>query len=205
MQAHSQKFILIALFVLAVVSFESVSQLQHQERKIQLTAAIEENITPEKPFHLDERTKETDCQLRGNLPDHACTPGAVFLEATVKEICVKGYTKTVRSVSTSLKKKVYAEYGIPYPQPRGTYEADHLIPLELGGNNDIANLFPESAEPRPGFREKDLVENYLNHEVCGGRLSLQAAQEQIANDWTLVYNNLTPDQVQELKLEFTQY
>ncbi|MDP1689251.1 MAG: HNH endonuclease signature motif containing protein [bacterium] len=100
---------------------------------------------------------------------------------------------------------MYESYGLTYPQPRGAYEADHLIPLELGGNNDIENLFPESAEPRPGFKEKDLVENYLNHEVCAGRLSLLAAQEQIARDWLAVYKGLTTNQIDELKREFSSY
>jgi hypothetical protein len=33
-----------------------------------------------------------------------------------------------------------------FRQPRGAYEVDHLIPLELGGDNVIANLWPEAAE-----------------------------------------------------------
>lgn len=154
------------------------------------------------PFHLDERVQTENCHVRGPLPDHECTPGAIFPEATVVEICVSGYTKTVRSVSVSLKKKVYTEYGLSYPQPKGSYEADHLIPLELGGNNDIANLFPEIGEPRPGYKEKDLVENYLHDEVCAGRVSLGSAQQQIANDWVSVYNALTPSQLEQLRAQF---
>ena len=105
----------------------------------------------------------------------------------------------MRSVSTTLKKKVYAEYGINYPQPTGSYEADHLIPLELGGSNDIANLFPESGDPQPGFREKDLVENYLHDEVCAGTIDLAMAQVQIARDWVAVYDTLTPTTLGYLK------
>src|SRR3989338_6374719 len=103
---------------------------------------------------LDPQTKTFGCQVQGPLPDHGCTPGAVFKNTTKDQICVTGYTKTVRSVSTSLRKKVFAEYGIDYDQPFGSYEADHLIPLALGGNNDISNLFPEAASPYPGFKEK---------------------------------------------------
>jgi 5-methylcytosine-specific restriction endonuclease McrA len=32
-----------------------------------------------------------------------------------------------------------------YPQQHGAFEVDHLIPLELGGDNVIANLWPEAA------------------------------------------------------------
>ena len=60
---------------------------------------------------------------------------------------------------------------------------DHLVPLELGGSNDIGNLWPEVAEPRPGFHEKDKVENYLHEQVCSGAISLKQAQAEIAGNW----------------------
>ena len=158
-----------------------------------------------KPLALDARTKESPCQINGPLPDHACTPGAVFPNATAEQICVSGYTKTVRNVPISLKKKIYRDYDIAYPPPTGSYEADHLIPLELGGNNDIANLFPEAAQPVPGFHEKDIVENYLHQKVCADRIGLAPAQVQIANDWLAVYNTLTPDQIRQLKAQFSNW
>jgi hypothetical protein len=155
-----------------------------------------------KILELGSRTKESDCKTNGSLPDPACTPGAVFPNMTPAEICISGYTKTVRNVSASLKKKIYAEYDLTYPQPTGSYEADHLIPLELGGSNDIANLFPEAANPTPGFHEKDLVENFLHQEVCSGNLNLIEAQEQIASDWLTVWNALAPEQIKYLKSQF---
>ena len=78
---------------------------------------------------LPGRTQTSGCRVRGPLPDPACTPGAVFADATTSVICVSGYTARVRSVSTSMKKQGYAAYGIAYPQPTGSYEFDHLIPL----------------------------------------------------------------------------
>ncbi len=172
-------------------------------RDSQLTAAL--TNAAGLPLQLGSRTKTGACQAQGPLPDPDCTPGAVFADATPSEICVAGYTKTVRSVSTSMRKKVYQEYGVSYPQARGMYEVDHLIPLELGGSNDIANLFLEAAKPAPGFPEKDLVENYLNHEVCAGRVSLIGAQGQIAQDWLAVYQGLTPDQIAALRQEYANW
>lgn len=154
------------------------------------------------PLTLEPRTKTAACAVAGALPDPGCTPGAVFREATPATICVKGYTKSVRNVSVTTKKKVYAEYGITYPQPTGSYEADHLIPLELGGSNDMANLFPESADPKPGFHEKDLVENYLNQAVCAGDLSLAYAQQVIATNWLEVWNALSPQEISLLKSQY---
>src|SRR5438128_4091524 len=69
----------------------------------------------------------------------------------------------------------------------GEYEVDHLVAFEDGGSNDIANLWPEAAEPRPGFHEKDQVENYLHDQVCTGRMNLFDAQSAIATDWLQVY------------------
>ena len=88
-----------------------------------------------------------------------------------------------------MKNQVYASYGITAHAP-GQYEVDHFIPLELGGSNDITNLFPEAAEPKPGFHEKDKVENYLHDQVCNGSISVLDAQYKIANDWFAVYQTL---------------
>ncbi len=199
--------IVVILMIVAYGSFGITKTKIADVQKLIVTEQLSTLLEPykEKPFELGERTKTSDCQINGPLPDSECTPGSVFPEATREIICVKGYTKTVRSVSVATKRKIYTAYGISYPQPTGSYEADHLIPLELGGDNDIANLFPESQDPRPGFREKDLVENYLNEEVCTGRIELGAAQQQIATDWVSVYNALTPDQINALKREFLSY
>lgn len=157
---------------------------------------------------LPAQSKTSPCRVRGPLPDPACTPGAVFAGAGTSTICVVGYTKTVRSVSTSMKKRGYAAYGIAYPPTTGTYEFDHLIPLELGGNNSMANLFPEAVatgtETR-GFKEKDLVENYLHDEVCAGHIGLAQAQAQVAQDWVAVYNALSPDVISGLKQKFRSW
>jgi len=81
---------------------------------------------------------------------------------------------------------VYSEYGL-VERTTGEYEVDHDVPLEAGGSNDIANLWPEAAEPRPGFHEKDQVENYLHDQVCAGTMSLLDAQRAIATNWLDVY------------------
>lgn len=79
----------------------------------------------------------------------------------------------------SVKQSVYAEYGIE-SHVRGSYEVDHLVSLELGGSNRVANLWPEVS---PGYHEKDGIENRLHDAVCAGSVSLPAAQQEIARDW----------------------
>jgi len=138
---------------------------------------------------LGRATKRAHCRVRGPLPDPRCTPGAIFTRASRGAICRRGYAGRVRDVSASLKRKVYASYGIRHHK-RGSYEVDHLVSLELGGSNDEANLFPEAADPRPGFHEKDRLENRLHALVCKGRESLRTAQRRIAGNWLAEYRRL---------------
>ncbi len=58
-------------------------------------------------------------------------------------------TRERRHVSSEVHRRAFTDYGFAYPQPRGAFEVDRLIPLELGGDNVIANLWPEAAEPNP--------------------------------------------------------
>jgi competence protein ComEC len=153
-------------------------------------------------FTPDDRTASSTCKINGPYPDHACTPGAIFADATMADTCVAGYTATVRNVSAKTKKQVFEEYGMTYPQPTGAYEVDHFIPLALGGSNDIANLFPEAAAPIPGFHEKDVVEVFLQGEVCSGRATLGAAQKQISTDWLAVYKNIPFEKIQQIKKKY---
>jgi hypothetical protein len=65
--------------------------------------------------------------------------------------------------------RAYRETG-----PPSGYQEDHLISLELGGDPmDPRNLWPE---PYPRAADVDQIENELNAEVCGGRLTLAEAQ-----------------------------
>ncbi|MEO7002118.1 MAG: HNH endonuclease signature motif containing protein [Ktedonobacterales bacterium] len=132
------------------------------------------------------QAKTSGCVASGGLADPACTPGAIFPNATTDQICQSGYSSSVRNVPTSEKNQVYAEYGIASHSP-GQYEVDHLVSLELGGSNDISNLWPEAASPTPGFHQKDSVENYLHSQVCSGAVTLQQAQVEIATNWLQVY------------------
>src|SRR5271165_3556365 len=115
-------------------------------------------------------------------PNPTLTPGAV-LTTDVSTICVPGYAASVRDVSTATKKQVYAEYGVSYPQALGAYEVDHFIPLEIGGSNDIKNLWLEPATPTPGFHQKDQFENFEHGQVCNGKISVAEAQSRMLSDW----------------------
>ncbi len=139
---------------------------------------------PGQPFGA--RTRASGCVVHDGLPDSACTPGAIFPDATTDQICKPGYSASVRSVPVDVSRAVYAAYGIA-EHASGSYEVDHLVPLEIGGSNDLANLWPQAGEPPPGFHQKDQVEDYLRGQVCAGRLALLDAQRLAATDWIAVY------------------
>ena len=142
------------------------------------------------PVRAAEVSKEAAAQLDGMYPDKALTPGAT-LQVSLQELCAPGYTSKVRNVPESVKRAVFAEYGIPL-KDRGLYEVDHLISLELGGSNDLKNLWPEKWLPAPGAHTKDAVENALHRQVCKEGLPLEKAQAEIADNWYAVYQAVKP-------------
>lgn len=115
------------------------------------------------------------------LPDPVFTLGLV--RTTDKNVVCTGTTKTLRKPGIQ---KVYALYGAK-KQKGVCCEIDHLISLELGGDNGLANEWPQPYLPTPGAHEKDKVENWLHAQVCTGKMDLIEAQREIATDWYAVY------------------
>ena len=81
------------------------------------------------------------------LPDPRCTPGSITplvtsgnLGTTIHE---RGYSASVRppeSLTEPEKFDLMQAYGVS--GSASNYEFDHLIPLELGGSSNLANLSP---------------------------------------------------------------
>jgi hypothetical protein len=64
------------------------------------------------------------------------------------------------------------------------------VPLEAGGSNQFANLFPQPAAPRPGFHEKDRLENAIHDRACEQGDALRPLQGRAAKDWVALYRDL---------------
>ncbi len=120
---------------------------------------------------------------RAGEPNRALTPGHAFASATTSRVCVSGYSRGVRYVTTAVREQVFATYHIGYPPPAGAYELDHLIPLELGGDNSASNLWPEPYHGANSADVKDHLENHLHELVCSGQVELGTAQQAMAGDW----------------------
>jgi hypothetical protein len=139
---------------------------------------------------LASRTKAAGCRL-GPTPDRRCSPGAYYPRITAAIFCSTGFhTSSIRHVAESERHAVEIEYGLAATTYGHTLEVDHIVPLELGGSNDIANLFPERADARPGYHAKDRLENRLHALVCSHRLGLRAARIGIASNWRALYDRV---------------
>jgi len=120
-------------------------------------------------------------------PDAKLTPGAVDASLTKAILCdPTHHTAEDRHVTQSEKVKACKAYGINSGCPGAGYELDHLISIELGGSNDITNLWPQPVDVPGkviGFHTKDVVENRAHAAVCAGKLTLKQAQDGISSDW----------------------
>src|SRR5437868_1438829 len=92
---------------------------------------------------LGTRARAAGCR-RGAMPDRRCSPGAYYSGLTQQVICAPTFrTSTIRNVPQSEKFAIEREYGMAASYYGRTIEIDHIVPLELGGSNDVANIFPE--------------------------------------------------------------
>jgi hypothetical protein len=119
------------------------------------------------------------------LPDRNLTPGSTRA-VTSSDVCSARDEQSVKNVPTAIQQAVFEEYGIAHPRPKD-YELDYLITPELGGSNDVRNLWPETHTSVWNSYVKDQLEYRLHQLVCDGKLDLPTAQREIATDWISAY------------------
>ena len=131
----------------------------------------------------------------------SCAPGeldpdimALDEALQINALCKKGGTQAARcKLSTPEREALFLAYSLSWPPPpkfangESAYEVDHKIQEALGGAQTMRNLWPQMAEPRPGYQEKDRLEDYLHREVCAGRMTLSAARSTLLSDWKAAY------------------
>jgi hypothetical protein len=139
---------------------------------------------------LGRRTQTSAC-VRSARPDRACSPGAYYSRLTKRVICSSRFrTGAIRNVPQSEKFEVEREYGMAAAYYGRTIEIDHIVPLELGGSNAIANLFPEPGSGTANYHAKDVLENHAKEMVCSGHLSLGTARRGFARNWEALYRRV---------------
>ena len=139
---------------------------------------------------LGHRTRTSGCK-HSALPDRRCSPGAYYKRLTTGVICSSSFrTSAIRNVPQTEKFAVEREYRMAASYYGYSIEIDHIVPLELGGSNSIANLFPEPGRGTANYHFKDRLENRLHDLVCSGSMSLPAARLGIARNWEKLYRTV---------------
>ncbi len=156
-------------------------------------AARRERLRADHSVLLAPRTRTHHCTL-GALPDRSCSPGAYSPRLTKAVICSSRFRRRkLRRVSRSEKHVVQREYGLPTGSYSRALVIDHIVPLRLGGTNNVANLFPEEyafAGHSPGYVIKNRLDRRLYTRVCAGRVSLRAAQRHIGANWESLFREM---------------
>jgi hypothetical protein len=129
---------------------------------------------------------QSTVSAEGPKPRFAITPGETR-PITLQEVCDYSKAEVIsRDIPLDMQQKVYAAYGIKYPQAN-QFEVDYLITPDLGGTESIRNLWPQPYSVRWNAHVKDKLEERLHELVCGGKLGLATAQHDIAVDWIAAY------------------
>jgi hypothetical protein len=124
-------------------------------------------------------------------PDPKLTPGAVAI-TDLTTVChsnkrIPGQFMALNPmISVSNRQAAFAEYNIASGNERH-YGLDFLIPLQLGGANVRANIWPASASHGVGFHEKQVLNIRIHELVCEGAMPLAQAQKGIATDWVRLW------------------
>jgi hypothetical protein len=119
------------------------------------------------------------------LPNRRLTPGAV--QDSQANVCTAEHEEVIKPVSVELRRKVLEEYEMSTVNP-DDYEIDYLVGPDLGGQEDIRNLWPEPKNSAVWNSEaKDDLEERLHGLVCSGQLGIQTAQHDISSNWIEAY------------------
>ena len=116
-------------------------------------------------------------------PDWSLTPGRLCTpsDPNFKEYRYSEHIAYCnRNVTQQMKQQVAAEYSVPESN-WSNYEFDHLIPLCIGGNSSVDNIWPQphGANESDG---KNKLENDLYNQMAAGTITQRAAKQQIY-DW----------------------
>jgi hypothetical protein len=122
-----------------------------------------------------------DLLARRVQPDFAFTPGHL---CTASDPNFKEYRYAEhipycnRNVTEQMKETIAAHYGVPKSE-WGNYEFDHLIPLAVGGDSSIDNVWPQPHGDPDGSQGKDKVEDEMYREMAAGTIGQADAVKQI--------------------------
>ena len=109
-------------------------------------------------------------------PSPQLTPGKICAQPSSRRYPERiAYCE--RNVSVTTKEEIISHYdrqfGYKIEQlPRGDFKIDHYIPLCMGGDNDVSNLWPQHMSV---YEITDPLETLLCEKMAQGRLAQKAA------------------------------
>jgi hypothetical protein len=120
------------------------------------------------------------------LPRADLTPGTTQ-PISVSEACGANRFGRTRPIPASVHQRVFQSYGADYRRA-AEYELDHLITPELGGTQDVRNLWPQPYSRTVwNAYVKDELELHFHRLICEGQLDFATAQREMATDWISAY------------------
>jgi len=165
-------------------------QASHVAMRVALIAAHPGAIDPRLAEDPDYTAVSVARSAQGQkqiayVPDPKLTPGDA-LPLTRDELCARAFHSNVPAIPISVKTEVFERYRISTAGST-SYQVDHLIPIRLGGSNSVRNLWPQPLSGEWNHALKNRLERRLRRMVCNGKLTLEAAQREIASDWIKAY------------------
>jgi hypothetical protein len=121
--------------------------------------------------------------IKGGIsrPNRKLTPGDVTT-TNANTVCVLPTHGVSNPMPYTTQVAVFDEYGYTTPAQQHKYILDYLVPRDLGGALDQANIWP-AAVRGTGFYEKIQTDHILYEMVCRRTLSLTQAQHDLKSDW----------------------
>src|SRR5471032_3458172 len=108
------------------------------------------------------------------LPSSFQTLGANG-KANDAQVCAADFEASVKPIAKWQKEQALERYG---KRPEDfTGDLDYLIPVSLGGSNDVENLWPLPDNKDMGPAQKKELDLKLHQMVCDKTLTLKAAQD----------------------------
>ncbi|MBX3017350.1 MAG: hypothetical protein KF767_05635 [Bdellovibrionaceae bacterium] len=112
------------------------------------------------------------------VPDPQLTPG-FLCDVHDPDYAEDRYREKIpycrRNVSSATKKDIYRVYGIPSRCTK-RYTIDHFVPLSLGGDNSVQNLWPEHRNVKA---TRQNLEQKLYVQISKGQITQDEAVDSI--------------------------
>ena len=124
-------------------------------------------------------------QQQTGLPNSFLTPGNTK-KVTKEQVCAADYATAMKPLKESTKDEAFGRYGVRLDHANGDV-LDYLVPIELGGSDDLENLWPQPAHGEWNAEKKDALEQKLHAMVCDGSITLKQAQSAIRKNWVAAY------------------